>query len=32
MIRDEKLLRQSKEMLRANREKYDVAQSEPAAI
>ncbi|MFQ5434182.1 MAG: hypothetical protein ACE5FD_04830 [Anaerolineae bacterium] len=31
LIRDEKLLRQSKDMLRANREKYDVAQREPAA-
>lgn len=30
LIRDEKLLRQSKDMLKANRAKYDVAQCEPA--
>lgn len=32
LIRDEKVLRQSKDMLRANRDKYDVARPEPAAV
>jgi CDP-4-dehydro-6-deoxyglucose reductase, E3 len=32
LIRDERLLRQSKDMLRANREKYEVAQREPEAL
>ncbi len=32
LIREQKLLRQSKDVLRANREKYDVVQHEPAAV
>ncbi|MFW5943223.1 MAG: 4Fe-4S dicluster domain-containing protein [Chloroflexota bacterium] len=31
LIRDKKILRQSKDMLRENREKYDVAQRQPVA-
>lgn len=32
LVRDQKLLRQSKDMLKANREKYDIAQHEPEAV
>ena len=32
LIREKKILRQSKDMLRENREKYDVEQREPALV